>query len=249
MADFHVIDALHQLIDILCLLDGIGVIDIVQIHMHHPNRIGFLDLGYGVGKGLDRRVTGDQHARNIVQILHVAQAVVQRKRQLIPLLFGDGQGAAAGGAVGPHPGARRFPGNLMDFRRYFLHVIGHSPGKLRVAFIAAGGFIPAAVGGGRLAAALRIGRQTVVRGPGVSADLHQRRAAELAHHLPGSEALARRHQAAKINGLTSGSVHPAAHRRPQRRDVPGFKQRPYAGVKAAVTIVKTEEKSLGRQRL
>ena len=249
VADFHVIDALYQLIDILCLLDGIGVIDIVQIHMHHPNRIGFLNLGYGVGKGLDRRVTGDQHARNIVQILHVAQAVVQRKRQLIPLLFGDGQGAAAGGAVGPHPGARRFPGNLMDFRRYFLHVIGHSPGKLRVAFIAAGGFIPAAVGGGRLAAALRIGRQTVVRGPGVSADLHQRRAAELAHHLPGSEALARRHQAAKINGLTSGSVHPAAHRRPQRRDVPGFKQRPYAGVKAAVTIVKTEEKSLGRQRL
>ncbi len=91
MADFHVIDALHQLIDIFRLLDGIGVIDIVQIHMHHPNRIGFLNLGYGVGKGLDRRVTGDQHARNIVQIFHIARAVVQRKRQLIPLLFGDSQ--------------------------------------------------------------------------------------------------------------------------------------------------------------
>ena len=81
------------------------------------------------------------------------------------------------------------------------------------------------------------------------ADFHQRRAAQLLHHLPGGEALARRHQAAKINGLIGGGIHPTAHRSPQRRDVPGFKQRPDAGVKTAITIVEAEKKSLRWQWL
>ena len=66
---------------------------------------------------------------------------------------------------------------------------------------------------------------------------HQRRTADLSHHLPGGKTFTWRHQAAKIDVLSGGRIDPTADRRPQRGDIPGFQQRPDTGIKAAVAIV------------
>ncbi len=80
------------------------------------------------------------------------------------------------------------------------------------------------------------------------ANLNQRGLAEFAHHIPGGKALAGGHQTAEVNVLICWRIHPTAHRRPQRRNVPGLKQGPDAGVKAAVAIIKAEQNGFRRQR-
>lgn len=80
------------------------------------------------------------------------------------------------------------------------------------------------------------------------ANLNQRGLAELANHIPGGKAIAGRHQTAEVNFLICRRIHPAAHRCPQRRNVPGLKQGPDPGVKTAITVVEAEQNGFRRQR-
>ena len=59
MADFHVVDPLDQRIDVFGLLSRIGVINVIQIDMHHAHRIGLLNLRDAAGKGFKRGIPGD----------------------------------------------------------------------------------------------------------------------------------------------------------------------------------------------
>ena len=248
MADFHVVDPLDQPVDILRLLGWIGIVNVVEIDVHDAHGFVLLNLADRTGKCLERGIAGDQQTGDVPQLLHVPQPVLKGKGQLITLLSGDGERRAVGGTVGPDPGARRLARHLRDFFSHFANVIADPLAELPIGFIAARRFIVKAVGDGRFAAALRVGNNAVMRGPGVRPDLNQRRPAELAHHIPRREAIAWRHQAAEVNFLIFRRIHPAAHRRPERRDVPRLKQWPDAGVKAAVAVVKAEQNGFGRQR-
>ena len=216
--------------------------------MHDAHGIALLNLADRAGKRLERGIPGDQQARDVAQILHVPQPVLKGEGQLITLLSGDSERRTAGGAVGPDPGARRLARHLRDFFSHFANVIADPLAELLVGFIATRRFVIKAVGDRRFPAALRVGRNAVMRGPGMRSDLNQRGLAELAHHVPRREAIAGRHQAAEVNFLIFRRIHPAAHRRPQRRNVPRLKQRPDAGVKAAVAVVKAEQNGFWRQR-
>ena len=248
MADLHVVNPLDQPVDVLGLLGRIGIVNVIEIDVHDAHGIALLNLADRAGKRLERGIPGDQQAGDVAQILHVPQPVLKGKGQLVTLLSGDSERRTAGGAVGPDPGARRLARHLSNFFSHFANVIADPLVELLVGFIATRGFVIKAVGDGRLAAALRVGRNTVMRGPGVRSDLNQRGPAELAHHVPRREAIPGRHQAAKIHLLMGWRIDPTAHRRPQRGDVPGLKQRPDAGVKAAVAVVKAEQNGFWRQR-
>ena len=162
VSDFHVVDTLDQLIDIFALLNRVFIVDIIEIDVHHPNRLTLLDLRHLAGEGLDRRIAGDKQTGNVIQIPHIAQTIAEGKRQLIAAAFRDSQRCAVGGAVGPYPGARRFAGDVGDFVAHFAHVGIDALVKLLVAFVASAGLIIKAVGNRRFAAALRIGLNTVV---------------------------------------------------------------------------------------
>jgi hypothetical protein len=54
MADFHVIDPLDQPVDILRLLGGIGIVNVVEIDVHDAHGIALLNLADRTGKRLER---------------------------------------------------------------------------------------------------------------------------------------------------------------------------------------------------
>ena len=105
---------------------------------------------------------------------HICQPVLKGKGQLITLLSGNGERRAVGSTVGPHPGTRRFARHLRDFFGDFPHVIADALAELLVSFVTPCRVIVKAAGNSRFAASLWIGRYTVMRSPGMRADLNQR---------------------------------------------------------------------------
>ena len=248
MADFHVVDPLDEFVDVFRLLGRIGIVDVIKINMHDAHRFKLLNAANRVGKGFYRRISGNQQARDVAEVAHVCQPVLQGKGQLIALFLGDSERCTVSSPIGPHPGTRRFSRHLGDFIGDFPYVCGDPLIEVFIGFVMPRRVIKKTVSDGGFTASLRVGRNAVMRGPGMRANLNQRGLAELANHIPGGKAIAGRHQTAEVNFLICRRIHPAAHRCPQRRNVPGLKQGPDPGVKTAITVVEAEQNGFRRQR-
>jgi hypothetical protein len=159
----------------------------------------------------------------------------------------------AGGQLGGHPRQVIRPPKLTGWLAGMstqLPTGAHSAGTFQAL---SSGFIPASGRCLKPGTFRRCGRRwaagwtsppTSPLSPGVRADLHQRRAAELAHHLPGGEAIARRHQATKVFIPASGRcLKPGTFRRCGRRWAAGWTSPPTS------PIVEAEKKSFRRKRL
>ena len=162
VGDFHVVDALDELVDVPGLLGRVPIVDVIKIDMHDPHRFALLNLRDRIGERFDRRVAGNQQAGNVVQFAHVAQTIAEGKRQLVTALFGDGQRGAVGCAIGPYPGTRRCAGDPGNLFAHLAYVGVDALVELLVALVAPGGFIVKTVRNRRFTATLRVGLNSVV---------------------------------------------------------------------------------------
>ena len=82
----------------------------------------------------------------------------------------------------------------------------------------------------------------------VRSNLHQTAGGNFMDLRPGYKTLTRHWQAAEIHRAIGRRVHPDTHWRQYGRPLIGFEDRQNAGVKAAVTVIETQQHGLIRQR-
>ena len=209
-----------------------------------PDALDLVDERAEVGVELDDHAP-DALERRVRRV----GAVFERQHQRHAEFARDLLRGAVVAAVGPDHRARRLAGLALDQAQVALQVVADARAVGGVVFVAAGGRIVDAGGGGRLPVALRVAEDAVMQRVRMRGDLDQPRGHHLANLRPRHERFARQLLAVVVHLRAGGRVHPAADQRDHRRVAEQLQHRIHAVVEVCVAVVEAEQHCLRRQWL
>ena len=185
--------------------------------MGDPRNLGVLHTGDQARKRTQRRGIGNQDARDVVQFLHVPQAISQGHEKLVALLFGFSNHFCTGLTIRPDPYTGRLACNLPNFLGDGGDVFACALPEGLITFIGTRFRIKNTGHRHWLHAALGVGLHPVVHVLRMGPNFHQPGVGNRLDLRPGGHLLPGCGQTTKVNLLALRGVHPGTDRSQDRR--------------------------------